>query len=231
MAFGNYAYNGYQSPYYSQPMPGQIGQIPQNQMQPQPMQMQGGNPPTQNMPAVGNPAMPQTPQMSSNQFGMGMGMNSNGILWCRNREEALAWPVAPNNAVALWDMNAPFIYLKQADATGKPTITPYELVDRSQDANASQSYTQQSNGQMQMQEANSQTQQVAQTLPEDYVTKEDIQAIQDRIDELEKQIQAQEVVYIETPAEHQSEPEHKEAKNNTPKTNVRSKRVTINKGE
>ena len=44
--------------------------------------------------------------------------------------EAMAYLVAPNSAVALWDSNAPTIYLKQAD--GKPSIKVYDLVERTQ---------------------------------------------------------------------------------------------------
>ena len=40
------------------------------------------------------------------------------------------YPVAPNNAVALWDSSAPVIYLKQADASGKPSMKTYDLVER-----------------------------------------------------------------------------------------------------
>lgn len=32
--------------------------------------------------------------------------------------------------VALWDSTAPVIYLKQADASGKPTTKIYDLVER-----------------------------------------------------------------------------------------------------
>jgi len=40
------------------------------------------------------------------------------------------YPVAPNAAVALWDSGAPVIYLKQADASGKPSMKTYDLVER-----------------------------------------------------------------------------------------------------
>lgn len=42
------------------------------------------------------------------------------------------YPVAPNNAVALWDSSAPSIYLKQADASGKPSMKIYDLVERAE---------------------------------------------------------------------------------------------------
>lgn len=55
---------------------------------------------------------------------------STGINWVGNIKEAQMWPVAPNAAVALWDSGAPVVYLKQADATGKPTLKIFDLVER-----------------------------------------------------------------------------------------------------
>jgi hypothetical protein len=40
------------------------------------------------------------------------------------------YPVAPNNAVALWNQNDPVVYLKQADASGRPSMKIYDLVER-----------------------------------------------------------------------------------------------------
>lgn len=52
------------------------------------------------------------------------------LLWVRNSQEAAMYPVAPNNAVALWDSGAPVIYLKKADAAGKPSMQTFDLVER-----------------------------------------------------------------------------------------------------
>lgn len=60
--------------------------------------------------------------------------NQNGIIWISGPQEAQMFPIAPNNAVALWEKSGKTIYLKQADATGKPTITVYDLVERTQTA-------------------------------------------------------------------------------------------------
>lgn len=60
---------------------------------------------------------------------------STGILWVGNEQEAINYPVAPNNAVALWDSSNPVIYLKQADAAGKPNIKVYDLKERIDPAN------------------------------------------------------------------------------------------------
>lgn len=57
---------------------------------------------------------------------------SSGIIWVHGDGEAAAYPVAPNNAVTLWDIDSPCVYLKQADASGKPSVKVYDLVERSQ---------------------------------------------------------------------------------------------------
>ena len=57
---------------------------------------------------------------------------ASGIIWVHGDTEASAYPVAPNNAVTLWDIDSPAVYLKQADASGKPSIKVYDLVERSQ---------------------------------------------------------------------------------------------------
>lgn len=98
---------GYQNPYYPQPMPDnlmQMRQMQQPQMQPQ-MQPQIQNPIAQ-----------------------------GGVQWVNGEMEARNWMVAPNAAIALWDSSAPTVYLKQADASGKPTLKIYDLVERTETA-------------------------------------------------------------------------------------------------
>ena len=57
------------------------------------------------------------------------------ILWVSGEKEAQMYPVAPNNAVTLWSQSEPVVYLKQADATGKPSLKAYDLVERAESAN------------------------------------------------------------------------------------------------
>lgn len=57
---------------------------------------------------------------------------SPSIVWVQNEMEAANYLVAPNSAVTLWDSNSPVVYLKQADASGKPTMKTYDLVERTQ---------------------------------------------------------------------------------------------------
>lgn len=84
----------------------------------QPYQAPTMQPPAQQIQQVQQVQQPQQPAQSAS------------ILWVRNGQEAAMYPVAPNNAVALWDSGAPVIYLKQADASGKPSMKTYDLVER-----------------------------------------------------------------------------------------------------
>lgn len=92
----------YYQPYsmYQPPVMDQLGQLRQNQFQPQQLV-----PPQQTAPS---------------------------IVWVQSEMEAANYPVAPNNAVTLWDSNSPVVYLKQADASGKPSMKTYDLVERTQ---------------------------------------------------------------------------------------------------
>ena len=91
----------YQNPYYPQPMPDNLMQMRQQQM------MQPAPPP-----------VPQNP------------VATGGVQWVSSEQEARGYLIAPNSAVALWDSTAPTVYLKQADASGKPTLKVYDLVER-----------------------------------------------------------------------------------------------------
>ena len=57
---------------------------------------------------------------------------SSGIVWIGSEKEAALYPVAPNGAITLWNQNEPVVYLKQADASGRPTLRAYDLVERPQ---------------------------------------------------------------------------------------------------
>lgn len=95
----------YFNPYYPQPMPDNLMQMRQQQMM-QPMQQPMSQPVQQNPIAQG------------------------GVQWVNGEQEARGYLIAPNSAVALWDSSAPTVYLKQSDASGKPTLKIYDLVER-----------------------------------------------------------------------------------------------------
>ena len=105
----------YQQPIYNQPIGQPISQ---------PMQEPMMRPQYQTAPQM--PAYQSQPQQPQNQ----------SIIWVPNEQAANDFIVAPNNAVTLWDMNAPVVYVKKADASGKPTMTIYDLVERAQAAPA-----------------------------------------------------------------------------------------------
>mgnify|MGYP004678918307 CR=1 FL=1 len=96
----------YQNPYYPQPIPDNLMQMRQQQM----MQPQMPQPVPQNPVAQGS------------------------VQWVSGEQEARGYLIAPNSAVALWDSTAPTVYLKQADASGKPTLKIYDLVERTETA-------------------------------------------------------------------------------------------------
>lgn len=119
MTYPTYQYPAYQpAPYYQQPVPDQLAQLRQNQMQP-PM-MQG-----QQIGQQGQPMQPQ--QLPANPMA---GSAQNGMIWVSGRQEADGYLIAPNSAVALWDANNPVVYLRKADSTGKPSTVVYDLVER-----------------------------------------------------------------------------------------------------
>ena len=94
---------GWQNPYYAPPMPDNLMQMRQQQM------MQPAPPP-----------VPQNP------------VATGGVQWVSSEQEARGYLIAPNSAVALWDSSAPTVYLKQSDASGKPTLKIYDLVERAE---------------------------------------------------------------------------------------------------
>src|SRR5699024_1471975 len=73
------------------------------------------------------PAQQVMPQMQPPQQQQMVGQS---IIWVQNAQEAYNYLVAPNSAAALWDSNSPVVYLNQADASGKPTMNIYDLVER-----------------------------------------------------------------------------------------------------
>mgnify|MGYP001007574180 CR=1 FL=1 len=134
-----YGYQPYYTPYapYQPPMPDQLAQLRAGQYQPQ------------------LPNMQQPPQQNNTQ-----------IVWVPGGQAAFEYPVAPNSAVALWDSTAPVIYLKQADASGKPATKIYDLVERNAAAPPASPAA------------------VAQSPAIEYATKEDLAALEARVEAL-----------------------------------------------
>ena len=57
--------------------------------------------------------------------------NNAGFVWVQGEAAAKAYPVAPGNSVLLMDSDAPVLYMKSTDTTGKPLpLEVYDLVKR-----------------------------------------------------------------------------------------------------
>lgn len=155
-----YGYGGYPAAggYYAPPVPDQLAQLRQGQFQQ----------PIMNTPVMQNQQQPVMGQ----QFQPMNNANSSGILWVNSEREAVEYPVAPNSAVALWDANNPVVYLKKADASGKPDTEIYDLVKRNP-VHAAQTPVQ-----------------AAQTPVVEYVTRADFNALAARYDEIVAELDA-----------------------------------------
>lgn len=89
-----------------------------------------------NAPYGGQQMQQQMYQPQMQQPPQGAQQASNGFVWVNDINEAANYLVAPNSAVQLWDKNSPCVYLKTADAAGKPTMQIFDLVERKQQPTA-----------------------------------------------------------------------------------------------
>lgn len=108
---------------------------------------------------------PQYPQYTTNPQ-----TQNNGIIWVQGEAGAKSYMVAPNNTVQLWDSESQTIYLKSADASGMPSMRILDYTIRS---NAPQSPQNAFSGQS-----------------ADIPTKEELNALQTRVDELQKRLES-----------------------------------------
>lgn len=113
MAYPNYYNSGYFPQYQNGAVPDMLNQY-KGQYQP----IQQGQIPMQ------QPIMQQTPIQS-----MPMSQPTDDRIWVQGLAGAKAYFVAPNTTVVLWDTESPTIYIKSADATGKPL--EIEIIDLS----------------------------------------------------------------------------------------------------
>lgn len=84
-----------------------------------------------------SPQYPQTPmyqmQMNNMQTQPQMQSQSNnaGFVWVQGEAAAKAYPVAAGNSVLLMDSEAPVLYMKSTDVSGRPLpMETYDLVKR-----------------------------------------------------------------------------------------------------
>ena len=108
------AYTPYYAPYY-RPMNYYNPSVPQEQMQ-------NG----QQMPTPQTQMQMQQPIQTQMQQ-IPMGQPYDDRIWVQGEAGAKAYFVAANATVVLWDTESPTIYIKSADATGKPL--EMEIID------------------------------------------------------------------------------------------------------
>ena len=107
---------------------------------------------------------PYSQQVQQNQ----QPIQTNGIIWVNGDAEADAYPIAPNNAVTLWHRTAPIVYFKQADASGRPSMKIYDLVEHKPVDSPVKT----------------------EEIPSNFATKEDIHAVESSIQTLKNELKA-----------------------------------------
>lgn len=83
-------------------------------------------------------AQPYQQQMQTNSAPIQMqAQQINDMIWVLNENEATSYPVAPNNSVVLWDKNNPTIYVKSVNAQGMPSMRILDFTERNINASNS----------------------------------------------------------------------------------------------
>lgn len=107
-------------------------------------------------------------QMPYNNYYPNTQQGNNGLTWVQGESAAKSWYVAPGTTAALWDSEAQVIYLKSADPSGMPSMKVLDYTIR--DAQKPQESVLEAKV--------------------DYVTKEDLEAVYGRIDDLREEIES-----------------------------------------
>ena len=55
--------------------------------------------------------------------------SNGGLIWVDNEEQAKNYLVAPNNVIPMFDKSSSAMYIKSADGAGMPTFKKYKLID------------------------------------------------------------------------------------------------------
>lgn len=163
MAYQQPYYNGgYYPQYQNGAMPDMLNQYKGQYQQPIPqMQQNMAQPMQQNFQQM--PIQTPTQQKPNNDM----------MIWVQGSEGAKGYLVAPNNTVVLWDTESPTIYVKSADASGVPSMRVLDFTER-----------------------NANTPNSPENAPvkheckcgDKFATKEQINALQDKIDDLEARL-------------------------------------------
>lgn len=171
MAYNNYGYGGYPAPnYYAPPMPDQLAQLRNGQQYNNPMMnQQPMQPQMQQQAAVQQPTQPIQPTQMAQPSTM------SGPVFVNGEAGARGFMVGAGNTVMLIDADpdAHTFWLKSADASGMPSIRTFDYTER---VNASRA-----------------PQTPVEPVPApvvDYVTREEWNALKERAEALEIEIEA-----------------------------------------
>lgn len=115
-------YNNYYAP-FQRPIQAPVGYY--NPSIPNGQEAQNYQPPSQYQ----QPIQPMAQQNTVPQNPLAP-QNSGGMIWVLNENEAVSYPVAPNNSVILWDKNKDTIYIKSANMQGVPSIQILDYNER-----------------------------------------------------------------------------------------------------
>ena len=84
-------------------------------------------------------AQPYQQPIQTNPTPMPMqSQQTNDMIWVLNENEATSYPVAPNNSVVLWDKSNPTIYVKSVNANGMPSMRILDFTERNINTSNSQ---------------------------------------------------------------------------------------------
>ena len=84
-------------------------------------------------------AQPYQQPIQTNPTPMSMqSQQTNDMIWVLNENEATSYPVAPNNSVVLWDKSNPTIYIKSVNAQGMPSMRILDFTERNINTSNSQ---------------------------------------------------------------------------------------------
>lgn len=120
-------------------------------------------------PYYGQVPMQNTPNIGMTQQQSQMGQKQSNRVWVQGEAGAKSFLVAPNSEVELWDSERQSIYIKTADMNGIPSTVTLDYVIR--DNNQSNQINNQSNNQL-----------------DNFATKDDIEVLQIKIDEIKQMI-------------------------------------------
>lgn len=128
MAYPNYYNSGYYPQYQNGAVPDMLNQYKGQYQQPiQQMQQNIPQPIQQNFQQMQTP--PQAQPMETQKI-------NNGFIWVQGEAGAKAYLVNPNVRLPLWDSEDMFVYIKEADSTGKMSTKKYRLIEETNAVNS-----------------------------------------------------------------------------------------------